>query len=232
VRIPAFIVVGGGRTGAGYVRQLLHAVERGQLSTDAIHVVDRNAACAARTQAGGPRVVFEVGEWADWLDRHLTAFPPAAHFVPYHWAPHLLLGWLRHELEQGGTATGRGALAPAFGVPYQATTAAGDRALSYATWICPPTCIEPALCPHTRGPKSWSLAGDLDATPPGFDGSVVFRCLHLLRGIGTIPLAQIFAARDRLAAEARPRHRRYLVATSSHCHALATVLEVWRATTA
>jgi hypothetical protein len=39
-------------------------------------------------------------------------------------------------------------------------------------------------------------------------------------------VAQIRAARDRVLEGARTGVRRWLVATSSHCHALATVLTV------
>ena len=56
--------------------------------------------------------------------------------------------------------------------------------------------------------------------------AIVFRCLHLVYGVGTIPVAEAQAARHRLLSEAVQGRRRYLVATSSHCHALATALEV------
>jgi hypothetical protein len=114
------------------------------------------------------------------------------------------------------------------GTPVDRATRDGDRALSYATWICPPTCIEPALCPHTRGPKDWSLARDLADTPSadGLDDPVVFRCLHLVWGVGTVPMREILSARDRVVAGIPSGSHRYLVATSSHCHALATMLEV------
>src|SRR4030095_8456839 len=107
---------------------------------------------------------------------------PDAHVVPYHWAPHLLRDWLLGNIrERGLVATTGGALAPR-GLPFAGTTSAGDRALSYATWLCPPTCIEPARCPHPRGPKSGSLADDLERDAPGEEltGQVVFRCLHLV----------------------------------------------------
>lgn len=117
---------------------------------------------------------------------------------------------------------------PPRGVPYERATREGDLALSYATWICPPTCIEPVVCPKTRGPKGWSLARDLEAPRPGdpFDERIVLPCLHLVWGVGTIPVAQVRSARDRVLAGLRQGPRRYLVATSSHCHALATALLV------
>jgi hypothetical protein len=114
------------------------------------------------------------------------------------------------------------------GTPVDRETRDGDRALSYATWICPPTCIEPRLCPHTRGPKDWSLAADLgrSAVEAHREDRVVFRCLHLVWGVGTVPVRDILEARDRMVAGLPGGPRRYLVATSSHCHALATMLEV------
>jgi hypothetical protein len=227
IRVPRFIVISGGEAGAFYVRQLRRAAAAGRLDTDRIVVVDRDPACrAAAESAGDPRVQIETAEWADWLAAHLGEAAPEDHLVPYHWAPHLLLGWLEGELRRSGAVTRRGGELAARGLPFESTTAAGDRALSYASWVCPPTCIEPAVCPHTRGPKDWSLAADLET--PSSDGTtpVVFRCVHLVYGVGTIPVSDILSARDRLRAERSAGSRSYVVATSSHCHALATRLEV------
>jgi len=227
IRIPRFIVISGGEAGAFYVRQLQRAVAAGKLDTDRILVVDRDPACRVATEAtGDPLVQLETAEWAEWLADHLGEADTADHLVPYHWAPHLLLGWLEGELRRAGAVTTRGgALAPR-GLPFEATTTAGDRALSYASWPCPPTCIEPAVCPHTRGPRDWSLAADLSALADDGATPVVFRCLHLVYGVGTVPVADILAARDRLCAASSAARRSYVVATSSHCHALATRLEV------
>ncbi|HET8645823.1 MAG TPA: hypothetical protein VFO85_10060 [Vicinamibacteria bacterium] len=227
--MPRFAVVGGAEAGVFYVRQLLRAVEAGRLSTDAIVVVDRDPGCAA-ARVRDPRVRVEVADWSAWLDGWLDAADPAEHLVPYHWAPHLLLGWIERSVARGGGFAQRaGTLAPR-GLPLERDTAAGDRALSYAGWICPVTCIEPDLCPHTRGPRDWSLAGDLEGPAAGerFQGRLVFRCLHLVYGVGTIPVADIRQARERVLDGLREGGGRYLVATSSHCHALATAIEVRR----
>ena len=47
MRVPGFVVIGGGEAGAVYVRQLLRAVAAGKLETDRIVVVDRDPGCAA-----------------------------------------------------------------------------------------------------------------------------------------------------------------------------------------
>jgi hypothetical protein len=226
MHVPTFVVIGGGAIGAQSVRQLLRARAAGRLTTDRIRVVDRDPEC--RAAAFGAPVRLEVAEWSTWLEAHLDGLGSDDHLVPYHWAPHLLESWLTAQLARAGARIVRREGPAPRGLPYEGPTSAGGRALSYASWICPPTCIEPALCPHTRGAKSWSLAADLmePAAADALDGQVVFRCLHLVYGVGTIPVRDIQAARDRLRAALDDRPRRYLVATSSHCHALAGILEV------
>lgn len=219
-------MISGGEAGAFYVRQLLRAAAAGRLDTDRIVVVDRDAGCAARRQRD-PRLEFAVADWSEWLDAHLGGLGQADHLVPYHWAPHLLVDWLRRQVERASLAAVRGGEAlPALGLPFERETRDGDRALSYATWPCPPACIEPALCPHTRGQRDWSLATLLAHAAPGFDDAIVFRSLHLVYGVGTIPIAEILAGRARLQAESRGAGRRFVVGTASHCHGLATSLTV------
>jgi hypothetical protein len=225
--VPAFVVIGGGDVGAGYARQLVRACAAGRLATEEILVVDRDPRCAARGLQD-PRLRFAVVDWSEWLDAHLDERRIDDHLVPYHWAPHLFSDWLARQVRlHGGTAARAGSV-PDQDVPFQRETAAGDRALSYATWTCPPTCIEPALCPHTRGPKDWSLAAHLARPRAGeaFAERIVFRCLHLVWGVGTVPVREILDARDLLLAGLAAGPRRYLVATASHCHGLAATLQV------
>lgn len=225
--MPQFAVVSGGPEGAFYVRQLLRAARAGRAVVDGIVVVDRDPACAAAREFGGdPRVALACADWVDWLDANLARLPEGAQLVPYHWAPHVLLEWLRRQVTRLGGRAERGPRLAARGLPFEGDVAHGDRALSYASWICPATCIEPALCPHTRGPKDWSLAEDLRRphAADAVDGRLVFRCLHYAYGVGTIPVAEILAARDRVLEGSGERS--YLVATSSHCHALGTTLRV------
>lgn len=227
--VRRFIVIGGGEAGLFYARQLLRAASAGRLRTESIVLVDRDPRCAAAA-VDDARVRVVVADWSDWMDAHLASSDPGDHLVPYHWAPHLLLEWLRREVARRGGRARRAGAPAARGLPMERDTAAGDRALSYADWTCPVTCIEPALCPHTRGPRDWSLAADLErpAAGEGLQGQVVFRCLHLVWGVGTIPVRDILGARDRVVADLTRGGGRYLVATSSHCHALASVVEVSR----
>lgn len=222
-------MIGGPEIHAGYVRRLFRAEAAGRLTFGKIVVVDRDPSCAAAGLVG-ERVRLEVAPWNDWLAENLSHHRPSDHVVPYHWAPHLLLDWLKADLDQRGFSLARSPDPgePPARPPVLRGTGAGDLAMSYAEWLCPPACIEPALCPHTRGDKSWSLAADLS----GAGQSFVFPCLHLAYGVGTIPVAAIFAVRDRLVDE----HRRgeigarasLWVGTASHCHGLTARVEVWR----
>jgi hypothetical protein len=227
LHVPTFVVLSGGPIGTASVRQLLRGVAAGRLATERIVVVDRDPHCDA-SRLDDPRVELAGTDWTAWLEAHADGVGPAAHLVPYHWAPHVLVDWLAAQAARAGGSACREGDVPTVGTPVDRATRDGSRALSYATWICPPTCIEPALCPHTRGPKDWSLAGEL-AGPAMGDARhepIVFRCLHLVWGVGTVPMSAILAARDRVVAGIPHGSRRYLVATSSHCHALATMLEV------
>ena len=224
--VPAFVVIGGGPNGQYTVRQLLRAVAAGRLAVDRILVVDKDPACEA-SRHDDARVVFERADWDDWLDDHLAALPTGAHVVPYHWAPHLFLNWLARQAGRAGARATRGAApAPPAEVPFARASRDGDLALSYATWICPATCIEPRLCPHTRGEKDWSLCADLEARPEGVEAAIVFRCLHLVYGVGTVPVGALIAARDLVLSGLTRGPMRYVVATSSHCHALGATLDV------
>jgi hypothetical protein len=226
LRIPKLVVIGGGTIGAGSALQLLRARAAGRLETEEIVVVDRDPACAARALPAPVTVV--TGEWSHWLAANMDALAESDHVVPDHWAPHLLREWLVSELTRRGASVSRAEGLRRRGLPFVAPTRDGDLALSYAAWVCPPRCIEPDLCPHTRGPKSWSLADDLARDAPGeaWDAHIVFRCLHLVYGIGTVPVADILAARELVLTGLGRGTRRYLIATSSHCHGLASAITV------
>jgi hypothetical protein len=223
VAAPTLVVLSGGEVGAGYVRQLLRAVDAGRLRTRQIRIVDRNPACLASRYLGRAGVGLEAEDWSGWLDRNLDRLDPEDRLVPYHFAPHLFRDWIAGQLRARGARVENEPGPPPLGLPFEATTRTGERALSYASWVCPTFCIEPALCPHTRGPKDWSLAGDLEARPEDVDDRAVFRCLHFVYGVGAVRVGDLHSARDRFLA-GLPGTRRYLVATASHCHALASVM--------
>ena len=221
------MIIGGPPVHAGYIARLFKAEAKGQLAFDRIVVIDRDPGCAASGLVGD-RVRLEVASWKDWLSANLSTCLSADHLVPYHWAPHVLLDWLSAELHRRGFALTRGPdlAAPPVSPPVLRATKGGDLAMSYAEWLCPPACIEPGLCPHTRGPKSWSLATELARSPDSF----VFPCLHLAHGVGTIPVSSIFEVRDRmlsaLATGETSSRAPMWISSASHCHGLAARVQV------
>jgi hypothetical protein len=224
LHVPAFIVVGGGPIGAGSARQLLRAQAAGRLTTDRIVVVDRDPRCAAAALPAP--VELHVASWSPWLLDHLEGFGAGDHLVPDHWAPHLLRDWLAAALRRRGAQVESFPLEERRALPYEGPTRQGDRALSYASWICPPRCIEPALCPHTRGPRDWSLVGDLRRQDHPDLVPLVLPCRHLVYGVGTVPVAEILSVAALVAGGLGSGTRSYRIATSSHCHALASGLRV------
>ena len=216
------MVIGGPEIHAGYVRRLFKAEAAGKITFGRIVVIDRDPSSAVSAMVG-ERVGLVVATWNDWLFANLQHSRAGDHLVPYHWAPHVLLDWLMADLSRHGLSLTRVSdlSEPPARPPVLRETGVSDLAMSYAEWLCPPACIEPALCPHTRGPKWWSLATELVKAP----GSYVFPCLHLAYGVGTIPVSTIFGVRDRLV-EALSRGELSAatpvwISSASHCHGLA-----------
>jgi hypothetical protein len=101
----------------------------------------------------------------------------------------------------------------------------GVRYVSHADWLCPTHCIEPALCPVIRGPRTWEMSDTLEdmtrrlGRSPRVAGPVALRCRHRAFGVGMFDADEVLAA-DALVIEAG-RHGdevRILVGTVSSCH--------------
>jgi hypothetical protein len=227
------VVIGGGCYGTYHARQLLKACHAGKLAAERIVVVDHNGDCRARRELGDdPLLEVASAEWQDFLDGYLVAQHEDSYVVPAPFSPHLFYHWL---VRACSAAYGRDAVAmePAsqsLGVPVEIPLANGQRAISYAPWICPATCVEPAVCPATKGPRDWSLAGAVRrfAADPasGVSESVVFPCYHLAHGIGAVPVRTLLQAREQLLTPTGQRPRRVAVATVSHCHGILGVLSL------
>ena len=112
-------------------------------------------------------------------------------------------------------------------VPWQRAGEDGTHYVSFAEWMCPINCIEPARCPHTRGARTLELARRACAstwTPSerprrAVDGPFVFHCSHRAYGVGMIDVADVVGADAAIAERAaRGMARASSSARSSHCH--------------
>jgi len=236
-RFGTIVVVGGGCYGSYYVRQLARAERAGALAWTQLLVVDREPRCAvarlpSAERPGALRLV--TAEWraffADYLDN--ASAEPARHagdaIVPSPLMPHLMADWLgdRARARWPGRRVATEPLATAPAVPWQRAADDGTHYVSFAEWMCPINCIEPARCPHTRGERTWSLptalaghAGAERAAGRPVEGPYVFHCAHRAFGVGMIDVRDVLAA-DRAIATlgGRPGRTAFLVGTASHCH--------------
>ena len=236
-RFGTIVVVGGGCYGGYYVRQLLRAERAGALAWDALVVVDRDPGCPVALLPAEERpsaMRLEVDDWRRWFAGYLgrAATDPAAHaqdaIVPSPLMPHLMADWLADRARERWPAR-RVRTAPldsAPNVPWQRAGDDGTHYVSFAEWMCPINCIEPARCPHTRGERSWSMPPALAAyveqevaAGRRLEGPFVFHCAHRAYGVGMLDVRDILDA-DRTIAASGERSARtdFLVGTASHCH--------------
>lgn len=246
------VVVGGGCYGSWYVQQLQRALAAGAVRIARMVVVDRDPECRVvrecRRQGAAPATPDRVGhgpmlpeivvaEWAAFFATYLgdaSAHPAsAAHdaIVPSPLMPHLMYQWIADRVRRRWP--GRDVHTIPFGdgldVPWQRAGTDGTHYASFATWMCPINCIEPARCPHTRGPRDWTLPVTLarhTRTTTAVGGTVagpyVFPCTHRAYGVGMIDVATVLAADSDLARRAASGPVEAIVGTASHCHGAAS----------
>jgi hypothetical protein len=236
-RFGTIVVVGGGCYGGYYVRQLARAERAGALAWDTLIVVDRDARCPVALLAPDQRpsaMRVEAAEWHAWFAEYLgeAAAGPATHerdaIVPSPLMPHLMADWLadRARARWPSRRIGTEPLVRAPAVPWQRAGDDGTHFVSFAEWMCPINCIEPARCPHTRGERSWSMPPALAtyaeqeaAAGRPLEGPFVFHCAHRAYGVGMLDVRDILAADRAIAARGElPGRFELLVGTASHCH--------------
>jgi hypothetical protein len=229
------VIVGGGCYGSFYARQLLRARERGKAEWQRLIVVDRNSACGV---AADPELASScdvvIQEWGaffdDYLGRaaHQDGLPNA--IVPSPLMPHLMYEWLvrRARARWPGRAIETRPLEVGPGTPYDVLHQDGTRYVSYADWLCPTHCIEPAICPVIRAPRTWEMTDAMErlAASLGAAGPALFVCRHRVHGVGMFDVSTVQAG-DALVEEAGMGGARdILVGTISACHGAASLLHI------
>ena len=238
IRLRDVVVVGGGCYGTFYVQQLLRARSRGEAAWSRLLAVDRDPRCQLAQQLADGDVEIRVEEWGAFFDTYLGASastdPPDA-IVPSPLMPHLMFEWLLRAARRrwpGREVVSRPIPIEA-GTPYDVLHADGTRYVSYADWLCPVHCVEPAICPVIRGPRSWemadaveALAARLGSTGP-VAGPVLFACRHRTYGVGMFDVCEVVAGDAAVAAagaEGRPVD--IVVGTVSSCHGAVGLLHL------
>jgi hypothetical protein len=228
------IVIGGGCYGTFYARQLEQARERKKVRYRRLLAIDRNPACQVTSDLPpDPDRHLVTAEWSEFLADYLgSANPqvgehPSNVIVPSPLMPHLMYEWLvqRARARWPGRVIETQPLEVSPGTPYDATAPDYTRYISFADWICPTHCTEPALCPVIRGPRTWEMSETLSQLAQRMNrisptvGPVLFQCQHTVFGVGTFSVDAVLEG-DRVVTEAGRSGESVdvLVGTISSCH--------------
>jgi len=234
-------VVGGGCYGGFYTGQLEEARDRGKVAYRRLTIVDRDPACPVAGLPEDPARRVVVAEWDAYFDAFLARDRPAEGprdlIVPSPLMPHLLYHWAarRARSRWPGRVVEARPLDARMGTPYETVAPTPDATTyaSFADWLCPTHCIEPATCPVIRAPRTWDMA---EATENLTDtirrgrpaaGPVLFECRHVVHGVGAIAVDQVVVG-DRIVAEAGASGEAVdiVVGTVSGCHGAISVLHL------
>jgi hypothetical protein len=239
VRFRDVIIVGGGCYGTFYARQLTLAREKGKAEFARLLIVDHNPECQFTRELGPtPWRALVVEEWNGFFDRYLAESAPGDApdvIVPSPLMPHLMYQWLERRAVQRwpARAVSTRPLEAGPGTPYDRLVPDGTRYVSFADWLCPTHCIEPAICPVTRAPRTWEMADALASMTERMNqrhrtvGPVLLACEHQVFGVGTFAVADVLAG-DRVVQEAGETGAAVdvLVGTISSCHGAVNLLHL------
>ena len=237
------VIVGGGCYGTFYARQLAKARERGRARFRRLIIVDRTAMCRARADLGeAPDRMFVTRDWGAFFQEFLGGAGEDDYIVPSPHMPHLMFEWVlaRARERWPGRAIDVAPVPGSLDTPYDrtATTPDGTRYVSFADWICPTHCIEPAICPAIGSERTWEmgdavrgLTARLRAAGVDVVGPALFVCRHHVFGVGTFAVNAVLAG-DALVQQAGERGTAVsvLVGTISACHGALNLLRLGAAT--
>jgi hypothetical protein len=232
VRFGRVVIVGGGCYGSFYARQLARAKAERKADFQQLLVVDRNPdCCLIREQGESPDRRLVVEDWDTFFDAFLADAESQDAIVPSPLMPHLMYGWLlrraRARWPLRTLETRPLSMGP--GTPYDTAAPDGTRYVSFADWICPTHCIEPATCPVTRAPRTWEMGETvaLLAQRMGAVGSALFTCRHQVFGVGMFSVTEVLAG-DALVNDAGASGGpvEILVGTVSACHGALNLLRL------
>jgi len=232
--------VGGGCYGTFYASQLAKAKARGKVDFRTVMIVDHDPECRAQRELGeAPDRQFVRQDWTPFFDAFLldASLDVSDDFiVPSPHMPHLMFEWVLGRARQRWPRRSI-SVEPVpgdIGTPYDRTAQDATRYVSFADWICPTHCIEPALCPAIGAPRSWemgdavrALADRLRERGQPVAGPALFVCKHHVFGVGTFAVEAVLAG-DRLVAEAGASGEKasVLVGTISSCHGAVNLLSL------
>jgi hypothetical protein len=241
------VVIGGGCYGTFYARQLERARGQGKAAYRRLLVVDRDPACRFAREIGASTTAeLVVRDWGTFFDEYLASAAAAATLstgagelddtiVPSPLMPHLMYEWLlrRARSRWPGRPVESRAVSVAAGTPYDTPAPDGTRYVSFADWLCPTHCVEPAICPVTRAPRTWEMADAVGALTRRLArvrpaaGPVLFVCRHRVFGVGMFDVRAVVAGDAQVAEAGTPGTPvDVVVGTISSCHGAVSLLHL------
>jgi hypothetical protein len=236
------VIVGGGCYGTFYAGQLERARQRGRAVYRKLLVVDHDPGCRFAREMGDDETrQLVVLEWGDFFDHYLAdASPPPPGeagdtIVPSPLMPHLMYEWLvrRARDRWPGRSIETRPVPSGPGTPYDVSAPDGTRYVSFADWTCPTHCIEPAICPIIRGPRTWEMKDALEGLAQRLDlshptaGPVLFVCEHRVFGVGMFDVGAVLVGDATVATAGGSRAPiDVLVGTVSSCHGAVNLLHL------
>ena len=118
--------------------------------------------------------------------------------------PHLMFQWVlrRAQARWPSRAVAVAPVPAGFGTPYERSAPPPDTTcyVSYADWVCPTHCVEPAVCPATGSARDWemsravaALAARMRAGGEAVSGPALFQCRHQVYGVGAFAVDEVLA---------------------------------------
>lgn len=233
-------VIGGGCYGSFYAGQLTKAHRKGTVTWRQLLIVDRNPACAVVADLPSiPHAQLVVSEWGDFLDAWLQdgTRRDDDQIIPSPLMPHLLAQWLTRRAAAAWPQH-QVAMVPAeavVGTPFDwLHPGDGVRYVSFADWLCPTHCIEPAICPVIAAPRTWEMGDAVAAWTEARRGErptagpALFTCRHMVHGVGMYRARLAFEGFAALSAQMAetPSGADLVVGSVSACHGAVGVLRV------
>jgi hypothetical protein len=236
------IIIGGGCYGTFYAGQLQRAKARDRVTYERLLVVDRDPGCQVTRELKTDATLELVPQdWGEFFDSHLATLSapartePSDAIVPSPLMPHLMYEWLvrRARLRWPSRLIETRPVTTSPGTPYDTSAPDGTRYVSFADWICPTHCIEPAICPAIRAPRTWEMADAMEHLAKALDdrqptrGPVLFVCEHRVYGVGMFDVSAVLAG-DALVTRAGNDQSPVdvLVGTVSRCHGAVNLLHL------
>lgn len=240
IALGEIVIIGGGCYGSFYAGQLAKALEKGNVRWRRLLLVDHDARCAASQTVGTiPGAELIVSDWHTFLDGWLdpSARQPDDQIVPSPLMPHLMADWIerRGAREWPGARIRRVPAEEPMGTPFDRLHPKdGVRYVSFADWLCPTHCIEPAICPAIAAPRTWEMSDAVTAWTAGLAreravaGPALFPCRHVVHGVGMYPAELAFAGFEAWRAQfaATPSGADLVVGSVSSCHGAVGILRV------